>query len=139
MMENYVDAEYASQGAAVRVAMNLPAALIFLLFGRRFALDGESYKVWRNMSIAAFAALGLLILTSSSTAVDRSALYIIPLQLYVLSRMPRAFGRKGNADVSLIVLVIAYSAAIQFVWLNYAVHAEYWIPYKTYPLLGSEF
>jgi hypothetical protein len=66
----------------------------------------------------------------SSTAIDRLALYIIPLQLAVLSRLPIAFNRSG----SLRLVIMAYSAGVLFVWLNFAKHAEYWLPYQFYPL-----
>ena len=33
-----------------------------------------------------------------------------------------------------IILVVLYSLAIEFVWLNFATHARYWIPYQVYPL-----
>lgn len=137
MMSNYVDAEYSSQGAAIRVGMNLPAAILFMMFMKRFAEAEEERKVWRNMSLAALAALALLVLSSASTAVDRSALYVIPLQIYVLSRLPIAFGKAGRPDAFLVFLVIAYSATILYVWLNFATHAEYWLPYKSYPMFES--
>jgi hypothetical protein len=29
--------------------------------------------------------------------------------------------------------VVAYSAAVLFTWLTFAVHAQYWVPYRFYP------
>jgi hypothetical protein len=34
--------------------------------------------------------------------------------------------------------VIAYSAIIQFTWLNYAENSGFWLPYKVFPL-GTRF
>ena len=42
-------------------------------------------------------------------------------------------GHAGHLGVGLVAL---YCFAIQFVWLNFAVHAEYWLPYQIYPLFG---
>ena len=85
--------------------------------------------MWRNFSLAAWLFLLLLMVIPSSTAVDRLALYIIPLQLAVLSRLPRAF------DSGLLrYAVMAYSALVLFVWLTFAKHADYWLPYQFYPL-----
>jgi hypothetical protein len=137
LMTNYVEAGYASQGAGVRVAMNIPPALIFLFFSRRFVVDDQSRKLWRNFSVAALAALVLLEFTSATTAVDRLALYIIPLQLMVLSRVPLVFGREGRS-IGLTLLIILYSATIQFVWLNYAANAPAWIPYRFYPTASAD-
>ncbi len=119
--------------------MNLPAAVLFFLFSSRLAEFEEERTVWRNMSLAAFAALALLVFSSASVAVDRSALYVIPLQIYVLSRIPVAFSKTGKPDGFVLLLVITYSAAIMYVWLNFAAHAEFWIPYHVYPLIGSNF
>jgi hypothetical protein len=133
MFTNYVEAEYSSQGAAIRVSMNLLPAAIFLVFQKRFNLPLQQEKLWRNFSIAALVSLGLLFYLESSTAVDRLALYLIPLQLVVLSRLPEAFGTKGKPNGQYTALVIAYSAVIQFVWLNYAAHADDWVPFNFFP------
>jgi hypothetical protein len=134
LVTNYIDAEYNSQGAAIRVAMNIPPALVFLLSKRRFMLSPVSQKLWRNFSLAALLALAMLIFTPSSTAVDRLALYIIPLQLFVLGRMPWAFPQEGAANRLLLFGIVLYSAAIELTWLNFADNVTYWLPYRLYPL-----
>lgn len=135
---NYLEEGLNSQGAAIRVVMNIVPAIIFLLYQKRFQLIEPQRQLWRNFSIAAVLMLALLFVLPSSTAVDRLALYIIPLQLFVLSRAPDAFpNRDGTRNTQLVLLVILYSALIQFVWLNFANHAEYWLPYQFYPLLGE--
>lgn len=131
LMTNYVQAGYSSQGAAIRVAMNIPPAILFLIFHKRFAISQSEIKLWKIFSVSTFACLFALLVLSSSTAVDRVALYLIPLQLFVLSRLPNAFPtRSGAPNPQLLVGVIAYSALIQFIWLTFAVHAEYWLPYN---------
>ena len=130
LMTNYVQAEYQSQGAAIRVAMNLPPAILFLLFHKRFQLSVQQTKLWRNFALGALLALAMLLFTNSSTAVDRLALYLIPLQMFVWGRLPSAFPDRGRLNAQLIFAILAYSAAIQFVWLNYAANADYWVPYK---------
>ena len=128
-VRNYIEAEYSSQGAAIRVAMNLLPAAIFLLSSRRFQYLPREHNIWRNFSLASFGLLVLLLVLPSSTAVDRLALYVIPVQIAVLARMPRAFD-----STAMRVAIFAYSAAVLFVWLNFAAHAEYWLPYRFYPL-----
>lgn len=129
----YVDQEYAAQGAALRVAMNVPPAILLLLFRGRFVTNEES-RLWRNFSLAALAALVILYYTTATAAVDRLALYLIPLQMFVLARLPFAFPERKRSSFMLTALVIAYSAVIQFVWLNYAANAGSWVPYKIYGL-----
>lgn len=137
LMTNYVEASLTSQGAGIRVAMNLPPAMLFLLFQKRFVIDEQQRKLWRNFSLAALAALAMLAMTDATTAVDRLALYLIPLQMFVLARAPFAFGAGGVASFPLTLAIIAYSATIQFVWLTYAANSEFWIPYQWYPLVET--
>ena len=129
-VSNYIEAEYNSQGAAIRVGMSLVPATIFLLFKGRFRFLPRDDKVWRNFSLVAWALLILLLISPSSAAVDRLALYVIPLQIVILSRLPRAF----DSPTGFRTAAIVYSALVLFVWLNFAAHAEYWVPYQLYPL-----
>ncbi len=129
----YIEAEYQSQGAAVRVAMNALPAVLFLWFRRRFAMLPADRTFWTWMSLGALGFVGLLLVSPSSTAVDRVALYWIPLQLFVLSRLPNALGKPDGLNGTLVRGVVAYSAVVLFVWLVFAIHAVYWLPYQFYP------
>ena len=136
LFTNYVAAEYSSQGAAIRILMSVVAALIFLVFRRRFKLTQQSDTIWKNFSIASLVALALLLSSPSSTAIDRLSLYLLPLQIFVFSRIPDVSGIRGKANPQLLLAVLLYSALVQFVWLNFADHSEYWVPYRLYPLVG---
>jgi hypothetical protein len=124
----YIGAEYDSSGAAIRVAMNAIPALIFLLRRKRFMLPHTQLVLWTWMAWGALAFVVLLYLSPSSTAVDRVALYWIPLQLFVWSRVPDAMGKSGGANAAWVFVVVGYSAVIYFVWLFFATHAVYWLP-----------
>lgn len=128
-VRNYVQQEYNSQGAAIRVAMNLVPAALLLMFPRKLGFTPDELRVWQAFSLAAIVMLVLLIVSPSSTAVDRMALYIMPLQIAVMSRAPLLFGGRRGGKLA----IIAYALAIQFIWLNFAAHAEYWLPYQFYP------
>jgi len=133
---NYLEAEYQSQGAAIRVAMNAVPAVLFLWFRRRFVMPQEERTFWIWMSLVALVFVVLLAVLPSSTAVDRVALYWIPLQLFVLSRLPDAIGKPNGLNSLLVKGVVAYSAAVLFVWLFFADHAFAWLPYQFYPLVS---
>jgi hypothetical protein len=124
-VERYIEREYSSQGAAVRIAMNMVAALAFWLAHKRMEFSERERLLWRNFSIAAAVLAVLLVLLPSSTAVDRMALYILPLQVAVLARMPLAVGQFTGK-----VAVAGYLLLVQFVWLNFAQYASYWVPYR---------
>ncbi|MCA1653698.1 MAG: EpsG family protein [Sphingomicrobium sp.] len=128
LMENYVQAKYSSQGAAIRIFMSIVPAALFFLRRSRFRFSEQSDLLWRNFSIAAFLLAAALVIVPSSTAVDRIALYILPLQIAVLSQVPRVFA----AGTFSRLLVVLYAFAIEFVWLNFADNAGYWVPYSSY-------
>lgn len=129
---NYIDLRYQSEGAGIRVGMSVVAAVLFLLRSKRMGFVERERRVWRNTALAAIACAVMLIVSPSSAAVDRLALYAIPLQLAVFSR-PRALMVSEGFGV---FLVIAYMAAVQFTWLVFAHHAAFWLPYRLWPFGG---
>jgi hypothetical protein len=133
LTEGYIEAQYASSGAAIRIAMNSVPALVFLLFRRRFVMSPADRSFWTWMSLGALAFIALLVISPSSTAVDRIALYWIPLQLFVLSRLPNAMGPPHGRNDVWVCLIVLYSAVVMFVWLSFADNAYAWLPYQFYP------
>jgi hypothetical protein len=126
----YIDTGYSSSGAAVRVAMNAVPAFLYFVFRSRFKLGDDERRFLDVLTLMALAFVGLLYVSPSSTAVDRMALYIIPIQLSVLGRLPFALART-RADYTLLAAgVVVYSAAVMFVWLNFADNSRSWVPYR---------
>ena len=58
-----------------------------------------------------------------------NAIYFIPIQIAVFSRLPSLIRGRTNAEIITIGTVVGY-ALVLFVWLNYATHAQYWLPYR---------
>jgi hypothetical protein len=135
LIEGYVEAEYSSEGAAIRVAMNALPAIVFLLYRRSFALGPSEQKLWTYISLISLGAVAALVLTPSSTAVDRLALYSMPIQLFVWSRLPDVIGR--GAPAVIVYGCVIYSSLVLVTWLLFAGHSPYWLPYQLYPL-GSD-
>ena len=133
LMGGYIEDAMQSSGAGIRIAMNAVPAVLFLLFRKRFELSFEQRSFWSWMAWSALLLVVLLAVSPSSTAVDRIALYWIPLQLFVLSRLPNALGRRDGKNLLWVLAVVAYSAAVHFVWLFYADTAFAWLPYQFYP------
>jgi hypothetical protein len=128
-VKNYIQARYSSEGALVRVALSVIPALIFFSLRQRLGFDRMQDRFWQLSSLAALALLAAFLVVPSSTAIDRMALYLFPLQLAVLARLPMAFSGQVTT-----LAVILYSLLIQLVWLNFAVHARWWVPYHFIPL-----
>jgi hypothetical protein len=135
LIQGYIEAEYSSQGGAIRVAMNAVPAALFLLYRKRFRLDRAERALWTWIALVALAFVPILYVFPSSTAVDRVALYFTPIQIFVFSRVPDALWR-GKRRPAARAAVAAYYGLVLFVWLNFATHAQYWLPYQFYPLVG---
>lgn len=130
---NYLEAELNSSGASIRIAMNAIPAAFFLIFRKRFSFDTRTYKFWLWMSWSALFFIPLLIVSPSSTAIDRVALYWIPLQLVIYTRLPDVLGVPGRRNQLWVVCIVAYSSAVMLGWLTFAAFASYWLPYRFYP------
>lgn len=134
-VSGYIVSDYQSEGAAIRVAMNLLPAFIFLYRPYSFGMTHQQSRLWRAMSYAAvICAVVLLLFPSKSTAVDRISLYIIPLQIAVGSRLPST-NIFGLSPRYLLAIVLVYIVSVQFVWFNFASHTYGWLPYQNFLLL----
>jgi len=133
---NYVEEQRQSEGALIRLAMNAFPAALLLLRWRRFNFPDSERTLWIWFALISLSLLAVLYVTKASTAVDRLALYLIPIQLVVFSRLPSVLGRQQQRNQSWVFLVVLYYSCVQFVWLNFATHAKYWLPYRFYPLEG---
>jgi hypothetical protein len=128
LVHNYIDAEYSSQGALTRCSMNFVAAILLWVFKDRLGLGEHEFKIWRNFSLASLLFMVLLGVLSSTTVVDRLSLYLMPLQIVVLTRVALL----GASRIAGTAAILAYSFLIEFVWLNFADHARYWVPYQLF-------
>jgi hypothetical protein len=156
----YVQAQYQSQGALVRLLMNACPAVVLLFWRSRFQFEKGEERLWLWFAAISLLLLGLLMVSPSSTAVDRVALYVLPLQIVVFSRLPGVFGDQGKhnfyplpdvnsmlsnsysfvvtRDVSSVTLaVLIYYAVVQTVWLSFGAMSFSWVPYKFYLLEPS--
>lgn len=130
----YVTSGYASEGGAIRVFMNALPAAVLLLWRKRWGESDQTLALWTWLALFCLALLALVSL--ASTAVDRVALYFMPIQLWVWSRFPGLFVPSQRFHVTVAVL-LAY-AAVQAVWLFFAAHAFAWLPYRFWPVVWLE-
>ena len=133
LISGYITDQYESSGAAIRIAMNALPAIIYLIYRKKFKLSVAQQSFWTWVSLGALIFILVLVVSPSSAAVDRVALYWIPLQLFVWSRVPIAMGNARASRVQWTSLVLLYAFAVQYVWLFYADYSYAWIPYKFYP------
>ena len=123
----YVEQKMYSQGAVVRVAMNCVAAIILLRYWKQWKQIYPNALLWLWMSFGAIACVFLV--RFATTAVDRLALYLIPLQVVVFSRLPFLSRKEYHPHTMTLWIVFGYGVVL-FVWLHFAAHAKYWLPYR---------
>lgn len=127
LWQSYVEQQMESQGAKIRVAMNLVPSLLVLAYRRRWRELFPVYDIWFWLAVGSIASV--LLVGYATTAVDRVSLYFTVLQIAVFARLPALMERDFPEVGVRLALVVAYGLVL-FVWLNYAVHARYWIPYR---------
>lgn len=130
----YLEAEFQSEGAMVRLLMNSLPAVALLFWWKRFHALGVT-PIWRWFAVLSLVLQAALVISPSSTAVDRVALYMLPLQIVVFGHLPDVFGHRKDKRTAM-TLVLAYYGLVQFVWLTFATNAEAWLPYRFYPTVG---
>jgi hypothetical protein len=127
----YSSEKIQSTGVAYRLAMNTMAALLFLIFRKRFAFVDQNDTLWRNISLATLGLGVILVFFPSSTAIDRFLLYLFPLQFVVLSRIPSILSPDKQPSVQITAMVIAYAALVQVTFLTFGTYASYYVPYHS--------
>jgi hypothetical protein len=116
-----------SGGGLIRVLMNAFPAFLLLLYRKKLLLDEEQPNLWITMAILALLCLPATFV--ASTAIDRIALYFIPLQIFVFTRIHRLF-TNPYLRAGAVLFVIFYYGYFLWFWLNFGDHAESWLPYK---------
>lgn len=128
LLSEYTDEVMTSQGAFIRLLMNAVPATLLLRFRSLIRENLEDQRLWRLLSWIALAMFFLYFFVPASSAFDRMGLYLIPLQLVVFSRLPDVV-RSPSAKREAVFAIVGYYGLVLFVWLNFAVHAKYWVPY----------
>ncbi len=129
LIGTYINSDIQSSGALIRLLMNAVPAAVFVFTRKKFKIPYSELRLWIVVSMISISMLVLFgIFPTASTALDRMALYLIPLQLFVFSHLPNAFPKYGALNVS--VFIVIYYTIVLFVWLNFADYSTYWIPYR---------
>ena len=131
LMNIYLIGDFQSEGALIRLAMIAAPAVVYLLYHKQIGGSEEVKKLWRTMSWTGIFLLLLLIwFPEKSTAIDRIALYWLPLQFMVLSHIPSLWKITINKTSYSTVVVIASSVAVMLIWLFLSINSKAWIPYQ---------
>jgi len=130
LQQTYIAKNLHSGGAYFRFVFHVLAALIFLAFWRRMRLNEVEIKIYRILSYAVVALVPALIFAPSTTAIDRLAFYLIPLQVVVFSNLPNILGRRNEFLPLVLFFVLCLYFANLIVWFFAGNNAEYFVPYS---------
>jgi len=128
LWKNYVSAGMVSNGALIRVILNAIPAFLLLKYGRFFKKEYKDYNFWKIIAITSLLLIPLV--PFASTAVDRIALYFLPLQIVVLTRIPKLLDKRFAPKVTMFVMVVVFYFIELLVWLSLGNNAFYWLPYR---------
>ena len=115
-----------SHGAIPRVLMNVIPATILLLYLKDLQIDENIKRLFILMSLAILITFPLVFWRS--TPVDRMHIFLIPVQLLVLSRLPFLVKDMYLKQTLVLGVVISY-AFVLFVWFNFSNTLYKWVPY----------
>lgn len=126
-MEHYISAQQESSGALIRVLMLILPSMLFFLLKDRLVLKDSERRLWNIFGLSSFVLLLSLFAMNISTTVDRFALYLLPIQLFMFAHLSDIFHMKYKPLINFLIII--YSALIFFIWSFFANHSNHWIPY----------
>jgi hypothetical protein len=116
-----------SGGAIARVFVSFVASILFLIYRKELKEKYSDTKLWMIFSI-----VSILLLPASffySTVVDRVAIYFIPLQMVVFSRVSTLIKSTIGRAMFVFGVVISY-VFIMALWLEVGNFSSHWVPYQ---------
>lgn len=125
---NYVISDYAlvSHGGLFRALQAAVPAAMLLFWARRLGVHGREQSYWQVLAWGAIALLPFAYFFP--TPADRLGLYLLPMQIIALARLPSLASTAGGQWL-LIGGICLYQAALLGIWLNFAENAHAWLPY----------
>lgn len=132
MRSTYVDQRLSSDGTLARLLVASVSAVGFIIIAGKVPMSSLGRRIMIALSLATFALLSVS--WTSSTAIDRIALYVFPVQMAFWGNVSRTLQPPQLAIIPRMACIVAYGL-IMFVWLGSAYHAWFWLPYRSF--LGS--
>lgn len=127
----YIDQEYASGGALIRLLMNFVPAVLFLASRKYVDIPKDEKLLWTLVSVISIVFIVIFPIAPSTTALDRTGLFFAPLQVFVFGYFMQIMRSKGRMNSIYIFMLIVYLIFVQLIWLSFAKHSYLWVPYRS--------
>uniref|UniRef100_A0A7C4JQA0 EpsG family protein n=1 Tax=Thermodesulfobacterium geofontis TaxID=1295609 RepID=A0A7C4JQA0_9BACT len=125
LLTQYILEKMESKGALPRVFLNFIAGLLILLGIVKIKFDKTLWQTISLLSILSFLSMPFL----GTTTVDRLNLYMYPIQMVAFTHLINNV-KEQNLKYLIWILIFYSYMFILTVWLLFAVHKEFWVPYK---------
>jgi hypothetical protein len=112
--------------------MNFIPAVIFFIYRRKFREEYHDEKLWLIFSVASIAMFPIAFYYS--TLIDRIAIYFLPIQMVIFSRVVTLVKSKYEQSILFVLIFFLYFSAL-FAWLNFGNFSSYWLPYRNLLLI----
>ena len=127
----YIERAYSSGGAGIRLIQNLVPSLFFLFRAGKLGLEPRERAIWTSFALASLICWAAYFVSPSSTAVDRVGLFFSPIQVFAFGYFMRLFDGDFRSRLLLTAIADFYCVVVLYVWLNYATHSQFWVPYRS--------
>ena len=125
----YIETQMSSGGVYIRLFMIVFPSILFLLLGRNIQLNKNQKILWKSISLYSLSLIPLLIISPSTTIIDRLSLYALPIMTFTLSNLPELkLAKIRRKYINLSVVLMAF--LVQYVWFNFSENSGAWYPYQ---------
>lgn len=125
----YVSRKVQASGAIFHVAVLAGAGMLYLVLQSKWRVTAKESLLFRNLAVATLAAIPVTFL--SSVAAYRFSLYLWPVAMYAIGAVSSLIPRPEGRFLCRLVIIIG-SAAILWLWLEFAKNSVAWIPYQNW-------
>jgi len=127
--ESYLKQSPEANGALPRVALNVLAAVTFLVFRKEWT---RRYSEGTLFTLLAFAAVPMAAAVfMAPVAADRMSMYLIPFQIAVFSRLPEFVRTPAMKFATATAILVLYALTLG-IWLSFSKVAQSnWLPYQS--------
>ena len=130
VLQHFLIVEYAtSAGVFHRLFLNLFAAIIFLITYKKWEINNSEKRLYTMFVI--FTFILLVSAFFNSIIVDRIAIYLIPIQLLILTNATNLINNNFIKNIYILSLLYFYFLVL-YIWLNLGHYSIYWVPYRNY-------
>lgn len=128
LSDNYLYSAVNSGGVLPRISITVISSILFLLNYKKFNLEKSESTPLKIISIISIALFPMAFFEQFSTAIDRMNLYLMPLQIFCLSKLAEISSKPEFFKI-FIGFLLGFELLI---WLIYANHSYAWLPYKSF-------